>query len=55
MEASPKLLEMLVCPISKETLRYDKEKQELISDKASLAYQIKDGIPIMIPDEARKL
>ncbi len=51
----PKLLEILVCPVSKETLRYDAENQELISDKAKLAYPIRDGIPIMLPDEARAL
>ena len=51
----PKLLEILVCPVSKEPLRYDAENQELISDKAKLAYPIRDGIPIMLPDEARAL
>lgn len=51
----PKLLEILVCPVSKEPLRYDAERQELISDKAKLAYPIRDGIPIMLPDEARSL
>ncbi len=51
----PKLLEILVCPVSKETLRYDAENQELISDKAKLAYPIRDGIPNMLPDEARAL
>ena len=51
----PKLLEILVCPVSKEPLRYDAERQELISDKAKLAYPIRDGIPIMLPDEARAL
>ncbi|MDE0390591.1 MAG: Trm112 family protein [Rhodospirillales bacterium] len=51
----PKLLEILVCPITKESLRYDVEKQELISDKAKLAFPIRDGIPIMLPDEARPL
>ncbi|MBT3170393.1 MAG: Trm112 family protein [Rhodospirillaceae bacterium] len=51
----PKLLEILVCPVSKEPLRYDAENQELISDKAKLAYPIRDGIPIMLPDEARTL
>ena len=51
----PKLLEILVCPVSKEPLRYDSENQELISDKAKLAYPIRDGIPIMLPDEARTL
>ena len=51
----PKLLEILVCPVSKEPLRYDAERQELISDKDKLAYPIRDGIPIMLPDEARAL
>ena len=51
----PKLLEILVCPITKESLRYDTERQELISDKAKLAFPIRDGIPIMLPDEARPL
>lgn len=50
-----KLLELLVCPVSKTTLRYDAERQELISDKASLAFPIREGIPIMLVDEARKL
>lgn len=54
-EIDPKLLEILVCPLSKTALRYDKEKQELISDKSSLAYPIKDGIPIMLVEEARQL
>jgi uncharacterized protein len=51
----PKLLEILVCPLTKGPLRYDGEAQELISDKAGLAYPIRDGIPIMLVDEARKL
>lgn len=51
----PKLLEILVCPVTKGPLRYDAEKQELISEKAGLAYPIRDGIPIMLIDEARKL
>ena len=51
----PKLLEILVCPLTKKELRYDADKQELISDNASLAYPIRDGIPIMLVDEARKL
>lgn len=54
-EVDPKLLEILVCPLTKEPLEYDKEKQELISRKAGLAYPIRDGIPIMLPDEARSL
>jgi uncharacterized protein len=51
----PKLLEILVCPLTKTTLRYDASKQELISEKAQLAYPIRDGIPIMLPEEARQL
>ncbi|MEJ2117344.1 MAG: Trm112 family protein [Alphaproteobacteria bacterium] len=51
----PRLLEVLVCPITKHPLRYDAERQELISDEAKLAYPIRDGVPIMLPDEARKL
>lgn len=51
----PKLLELLVCPVTKASLRYDAAAGELISDEAKLAYPIRDGIPIMIPDEARKL
>ena len=51
----PKLLEILVCPLTKGTLEYDAEKQELISRKAKLAYPIRDGIPIMLPEEARRL
>jgi uncharacterized protein len=51
----PKLLEILVCPITKGPLEYDAEKQELISRSAKLAYPIRDGIPIMLADEARQL
>ena len=51
----PKLLEILVCPLTKTPLEYDAEKQELISRAAKLAYPIRDGIPIMLPDEARTL
>ena len=50
-----KLLEILVCPLTKGPLRYDRERQELISDAARLAYPIRDGIPIMLIDEARSL
>lgn len=53
--ADPKLLEILVCPLTKVPLRYDREGQELISDQAGLAYPIRDGIPIMLVEEARKL
>jgi len=51
----PKLLELLVCPLTKAPLEYDAEAQELISRQAGLAYPIRDGIPIMLPDEARSL
>ncbi len=51
----PKLLEILVCPLTKSTLEYDADKQELISRAAKLAYPIRDGIPIMLPEEARRL
>jgi uncharacterized protein YbaR (Trm112 family) len=51
----PKLLELLVCPVTKTALEYDAAAQELISRAAHLAYPIRDGIPIMLPDEARKL
>ncbi len=51
----PRLLEILVCPLSKTTLEYDAAAQELISRAAKLAYPIRDGIPIMLPDEARPL
>jgi uncharacterized protein YbaR (Trm112 family) len=51
----PKLLEILVCPITKGPLQYDREKQELISEQAKLAYPVRDGIPIMLEGEARSL
>lgn len=51
----PKLLEILVCPLTKVPLRYDAAKQELISDQAGLAYPIRDGIPVMLVEEARKI
>ena len=54
-EIDPKLLEILVCPLTKATLEYDAERQELISRPAKLAYPIRDGIPIMLPEEARPL
>jgi uncharacterized protein YbaR (Trm112 family) len=50
-----KLLEILVCPVTKGPLIYDKEKQELISKSARLAYPVRDGIPVMLEDEARTL
>jgi uncharacterized protein YbaR (Trm112 family) len=54
-KVDPKLLEILVCPVTKTRLDYDAEKQELISKAAGLAYPVRDGIPIMLPDEAREL
>lgn len=54
-KVDPKLLEILVCPVTKSTLEYDSVANELISRKAGLAYPIRDGIPIMLPDEARIL
>jgi uncharacterized protein YbaR (Trm112 family) len=51
----PKLLDILVCPVTKGPLVYDKEKQELVSKSARLAYPIRDGIPVMLEDEARRL
>ena len=51
----PRLLDILACPLTKTPLRYDADKQELISDKAGLAFPIREGIPIMLVDEARKL
>jgi hypothetical protein len=50
-----KLLEILVCPVTKGTLIYDREKQELISKQAGLAYPVRDGVPIMLASEAREL
>jgi uncharacterized protein YbaR (Trm112 family) len=50
-----KLLEILVCPLTRSTLRYDAGRQELVSEQAGLAYPIRDGIPIMLVDEAREL
>ena len=50
-----KILDLIVCPVSKEKLQYDKKNNELISKEANLAYPIRDGIPIMLPEEARKL
>lgn len=54
-EIDRKLLEILVCPLTKGPLRYDAAAQELISESAGLAFPIRDGIPIMLPDEARRL
>lgn len=54
-EVDPKLLEMLVCPVTHKALEYDRERQELVSKAAGLAYPIHDGIPIMLEDEARRI
>lgn len=54
-EIDPKLLEILVCPLTKGPLRYDRARGELVSEQAGLAYPIRDGIPIMLVDEARPL
>lgn len=51
----PKLLEALVCPVTRSTLSYDAERQELVSDAAGLAFPIRNGIPVMLVDEARKI
>jgi hypothetical protein len=55
MDVDPKLLEFLVCPLTKGPLIYVRERQELVSKKAGLAYPIRDGIPVMLPDQARSL
>lgn len=54
-DIDPKLLEVLVCPVTKGQLEYDRKAGELISRRAGLAYPIRQGVPIMLPDEARKL
>ena len=53
--ADPRLLEILVCPVTRATLSYDAVRQELISRAAKLAYPIRDGVPVMLPEEARPL
>jgi uncharacterized protein YbaR (Trm112 family) len=54
-KVDPRLLEILVCPVTQGPLKYDREKGELISKSAKLAYPIRDGVPIMLPEEARTL
>ncbi len=54
-KVDPRLLETLVCPVTRGPLKYDREKGELISQGAKLAYPIRDGVPIMLPEEARSL
>ncbi len=55
INVDPKLLEILVCPISKAPLKYDSKAQELISEQSKLAFPIRDGIPVMLVDEARPI
>jgi uncharacterized protein YbaR (Trm112 family) len=55
METDPRLLEILVCPVTRTTLRYDRDRQELVSKAAGLAYPIRDGVPVMLASEARPL
>jgi uncharacterized protein YbaR (Trm112 family) len=54
-QIDPRLLEILVCPVTHSTLTYDRKKQELVSKGARLAYPIRDGVPLMLPEEARQL
>lgn len=54
-EVDPRLLEVLVCPVTRGPLTYDRDKAELVSKSARLAYPIRDGVPIMLPEEARDL
>ena len=54
-EFDPKMLEALVCPVTQTTLSYDAEKQELVSKAAKMAFPVRNGIPIMLVDEARRL
>ena len=54
-EIDPKLLEILVCPVTRMPLIYDRERHELVSRAAKLAYPVREGIPIMLPEEARRL
>lgn len=54
-EPDPRLLEILVCPVTRGPLEYDRERSELVSRSANLAYPIRDGVPVMLPEEARRL
>ena len=54
-DIDPRLLEILVCPVTRGPLTYDRERQELVSQGAQLAYPIREGVPIMLPEEARRL
>ena len=55
LDVDPRLLEILICPVTRGPLAYDREKAELVSKRARLAYPIRDGVPIMLPEEAREL
>jgi uncharacterized protein YbaR (Trm112 family) len=55
LEVDPRLLEILVCPVTHGPLTYDRERRELVSEQARLAYPVRDGVPLMLPEEARKL
>ena len=55
VEPDPRLLEVLVCPVTHGPLEYDRDRAELVSRSARLAYPIRDGVPIMLPEEAREL
>jgi uncharacterized protein YbaR (Trm112 family) len=55
MSLDPELLAILVCPVTRTKLRYDEAAQELVSEAAGLAYPIRNGVPVMLPDQARKL
>jgi uncharacterized protein YbaR (Trm112 family) len=55
LDVDPRLLEILVCPVTRGPLDYDRQKAELVSKRARLAYPIRDGVPIMLPEEAREL
>ena len=54
-DIDPKLLEVIVCPQTREPLRYDRARRELVSEKARLAFPVRDGVPILIADEAREM
>lgn len=54
-DVDPKLLEVLVCPVTRGPLHYDRTAGELVSKKARLAYPVREGVPIMLPEEAREL
>ena len=55
IEVDPRLLEILVCPVTHGPLTYDRKRRELVSAQAKLAYPVRDGVPLMLPEEARRL